>query len=296
MKNVLLGGGRGFVGRHLTKLLKDQGYSVTILSRQTGKDQITWNDVKRNGIPDGCTAVVNVAGENILNPLKRFSDQKYVSEIWKSRVETTKLLADAITASNKFPEAFVCMSGVGYYPPSKTASYDENSSGGDDWIGRLAAEWEEAGKLSDNVNTRHVIIRSGVVLGKDGGMIQILKPIMKVFGGQKVGSGQQWLPWIHVEDMAGLITYSIQSDHVTGVLNGVSPDIINNETFTKTFAKSLKRFSFGFVPEWYIKGMFGPERAMVILEGQKVNPMRTLDVGYKYKYSTISEACKELAS
>lgn len=294
--SVLIGGGRGFVGRHLVKLLKDQGFKVTVVSRQTGKEQITWTEVQRNGLPKGCTAVVNLAGENILNPLKRFSDKNYVNEIWKSRVDTSRTLAKAITEAESQPNVFVTMSGVGYYPPSKTAEYTEESGCGDDWLGKLASEWEKAGNLPDSVDTRRVIIRSGVILGRDGGMIQMLKPIAKLTGGQKIGSGEQWFPWIHVDDMSGLIFYAINNKNVTGVLNGVAPHIITNAEFTKAFASALNRWTFGFVPEFQMKMMYGPERAIVVLEGQKVYPKRTESVGYKYKYPTIQQACKELAS
>lgn len=293
--SVLIGGGRGFVGRHLKKLLTEEGYKVTVVSRQTAKNQITWTDLERNGLSEDFTAVVNVAGENILNPVKRFSDQNYVSEIWKSRVDTTKLLAKAITEANKAPDVFVTMSGVGYYRPSPTNEYTESSEAGDDWIAKLAMDWESAGTLPENLSTRRVIIRSGVILGKDGGMIQMLRPLIKLAGGQKIGSGKQWLPWIHIEDMAGLITYAVKSDHVTGILNGVAPDTITNAEFTKSFASACNRPAFGFVPAFYMNMVFGPERAKVILEGQKVIPKRTLEVGYTFKYPTIVEASKELA-
>ncbi|XP_060553525.1 epimerase family protein SDR39U1-like [Ruditapes philippinarum] len=294
---VLIGGGRGFVGKHLTKVLKNNGYDVTIISRQAAKGQITWSEVERNGLPNDCKAVVNVAGENILNMLKRYSDKKYVDEIWKSRVGTSKILANAIKEAEKKPESFVTMSGVGIYPPSKTAEYTEAvTEPGNDWLGKLALEWERAGDLPDNVPTRRVIIRSGVILGKDGGMIEMLRPVFKLFGGQKIGSGQQWLPWIHVDDMAELITYAIKTDSVSGVLNGVAPDLVKNAEFTQAFAAACRRPAFGFVPEFYMKFAFGPERAMVVLQGQKVKPSRTLESGFTYKYATIQDACKELVS
>lgn len=136
---------------------------------------------------------------------------------------------------------------------------------------------------------------SGVILGKDGGMIQTLKPLVKLFGGQKIGSGDQWLPWIHVDDMAGIITHAIKSDKVTGILNGVAPDIITNAQYTKAFATACSRPTFGFVPAFYMNMVFGPERAKVVLEGQRVTPKRTLELGYIFKYPTIEDASKELA-
>ena len=122
----------------------------------------------------------------------------------------------------------------------------------------------------------------------------MLKPIFRLTGGQKIGSGQQWLPWIHVYDMAEMIIHAIKTDSVSGVLNGVAPEIITNEEFTKAFASAFVRPTFGFVPEFYMNFMFGHERAMVILQGQKVKTtQKLLESGFSYRYPTIDEACAD---
>ena len=138
-------------------------------------------------------------------------------------------------------------------------------------------------------------IVSGVVLGLDGGMLQTLKPLLFLSSLQKIGSGQQWFPWIHVTDMAGMITHCVENEEVKGILNGVAPDIVSNETFTKAMAEEFKlKITFGNVPEFYMKMMFGNERAKIILEGQRVIPRRTIESGYVYKYPTIKSACAQL--
>jgi uncharacterized protein (TIGR01777 family) len=137
---------------------------------------------------------------------------------------------------------------------------------------------------------------SGVILGKDGGMIKTLWPFFKFLGALKLGSGQQWLPWIHVDDMAELITYAIKTDSVSGVLNGVAPDLVTNAEFTKASDTVRGLPTFGFLPEFHLKMLFGSERAIMLLQGQKVRPSRTLESGFTYKYPTIQDACKELVS
>ena len=135
-----------------------------------------------------------------------------------------------------------------------------------------------------------------MVLGKDGGMIEQIQLVFKMGVGGRLGSGTQFFPWIHVKDMAGIITYAIENDNVTGVLNGVAPQTATNAEFTKVYTKALKRPGIAIVPGFYLNALFGKERAKVMLEGQKVIPERTLSLGYNYLYPTLESACQELAS
>lgn len=292
---VLIGGGTGFVGRHLANILIENGYKVTAVSRKAAQDQMTWKDVSRNGLPKDCTAVVNLAGENILNPMKRWTAE-FKDEVLKSRVETTKTLAAAIKNANTPPKVFVTMSGVGYYQPNPFKEYTEYSKGGDhDFLSRLTVKWEEAGNLPESLNVRRVVVRSGVVLGRDGGMIQqIFLPFFMGVGG-RLGNGKQYFPWIHVADTASIITFAIMNDKVTGVLNGVAPEIATNNDFTKAFGAALKRPTLIPVPGAAMEYIYGPERGKIILEGQIVKPKRTLELGYKYLYPDLKSACQDFA-
>lgn len=293
---VLLGGGTGFVGRHLRQLLVDNGYKVTVVSRQPGPDKLTWKDISRDGIPDDVTAVVNVAGENILNPLKRWNDN-FKQAVRSSRVDTNKLLADAIVNSTNKPNVFATISGVAIYMPLKNQGYREtDTSAPYDYLSDLTHDWEIAAKLPDSVKTRQVVVRSGVVLGRDGGMIQqIYYPFFFNLGGTITLSGAQWFPWIHVDDISGIFLHAIKNDNVTGVLNGVAPDGVTNREFTKAFAKEMWRLSHLPIPGFIMKAVYGKERAKIILEGQRVVPERTIESGYEYKYPDILSACKNLA-
>ena len=140
-----------------------------------------------------------------------------------------------------------------------------------------------------------MVFVSGVVLGRDGGMIQqMFLPFFFGVGG-KMGSGKQYLPWIHIADIASIITFAVMNDKVTGILNGVAPQMATNEEFTKTFGSTMKRPTLIPVPEGIVNRVFGPERGKIILQGQKVIPKRTLELGYKYLYPDLKSACQEFS-
>ncbi|NXI33685.1 D39U1 protein, partial [Sterrhoptilus dennistouni] len=229
------GGGTGFIGTALTRLLRSRGHQVTHVSRREGEDRISWAELSRSGLPL-CDAVVNLAGENVLNPFRRWGDA-FCQEIISSRVETTRSLAKAIAAAEQPPRAWVLVTGVGYYRPSPTAEYTEDSPGGDfDFFSRLVSSWEAAALIPGSP-TRGVVVRSGVVLGRGGGVIsQLLLPFRLGLGGP-VGSGLQPFPWIHIQDLCGIVCHALEKESVRGVLNGVSPS--SPGTSSGGFARAL---------------------------------------------------------
>lgn len=228
------GGGSGFVGKHLCKLLREVGYNVSIISRMPGPNRMTWHDLIKCGLPENTKAVVNLAGQNILDFKQRWTSG-FKQNVWNSRINTTCLLANAIKKAECLPESFIVMTGVGIYPPSPDPCkvYNELSIlNSNDYITDLCHHWEKASLLTKNENVRRVIIRSGVVLGRYGGMIQnMFVPFYLGLGGP-LGSGCQVLPWIHIEDACRLIIFAIENERVEGILNGVSPHIITNAEFT----------------------------------------------------------------
>ncbi|XP_013785676.1 epimerase family protein SDR39U1-like [Limulus polyphemus] len=292
---VLVGGGSGFIGSALSKVLRTAGYDVITVSRKPGVWQITWEDLASDGLPDNCVAVVSLAGQNILDPRRRWTPG-FKQNVWASRVNTTKSLADAIQNTKTPPEVFATISGVGYYKPCQETEYTENSSGGDhDFLAELCRKWESAGNLPPELPVRRVIVRSGVVLGRHGGMIQqMFWPFYLGFGGP-ISSGTQYLPWIHLDDIVGIFFHAISNGHVSGILNGVAPQVITNSDFTKAFSRAMWRPAIIPVPKFALNLAFDKERAVIMTEGQKVVPKRTLEVGYKYKYPDIQSACKNLA-
>lgn len=298
-KSIIVGGGTGFVGTELVQLLRRKGYEVIVVSRTSdgsSKGRMTWDELESKGFPSHTVAVVNLAGQNVLDPLYRWTDA-FKNLVYNSRIDSAKAFKKSIEKSDQKPDAFIQITGVGYYDPDVDKIHDESSTDGGkhDFLAKLVVDWEESATLENIPETRNVMIRSGVVLGRNGGMIsQIFLPFFMGVGGV-MGSGTQSMPWIHVKDLSGLILHSIENKNVQGVLNGVAPDMITNRDFVSAFAKELWRPAFIPLPEFVWNFVFGQERANMITKGPKVLPKRTLATGYNFRFPTISEACKEFS-
>lgn len=215
----------------------------------------------------------------------------FKQNVYNSRINTTSALVRAITQEPHKKVVFINISGVSLYP-ADGKEHDENSPPvSTDFMSRLCVEWEKA---ATGAPCRTVKIRTGVVLGRDGGMIQNLyHPFFFGLGGP-IGEGKQPLPWIHIEDLCRLIKYAIETDAVEGVLNGTAPEIIDNLKFTKEFAKAMRRPALIKTPDSVFEFIFGKERSVLLTTGPKVIPKRTLATGFTYNYPTIRDACREL--
>lgn len=293
---VLVGGGTGFVGSHLTKALASKNYGVKVVSRMPGPQNISWHEINAKGLPDKVTAVVNLAGQNVMDFKHRWS-AGFKQNVFNSRINTTAALAKAISNATVKPKAFVSMSGVGIYPPDPSAEYTECSPVQQfDFFSKLTTEWEKAANLEPQAKNdcRVITIRSGVVLGRNGGMIkQLYLPFFLGLGGP-VGNGSQYLPWIHIKDLVNLIIYSIENQNVSGILNGVAPGSCTNKQFSNAFAKALKRPAFIPVPSVVFNILLGSERAKMITQGQKVLPTRPQQLGFKFGFPDIETACQDI--
>lgn len=205
-----------------------------------GPQRISWGDLQKNGIPKDTRAVVNLAGQNVMDVTRRWT-AGFKQNVFNSRINTTKLLASKINEAKEHkPSIFVTMSGVGIYKPDQIKGYTEESQCEEfDFFSQLCNKWEKAAILSleSQELCRQVTIRSGVVLGNNGGMVkQLYLPFFLGVGGP-VGDGKQYMPWIHINDLTNMILYAIENPNVTGVLNGVAPNPCTNMDFSKVFAK-----------------------------------------------------------
>jgi len=301
---VLIGGGSGFVGQYLTRTLRKRGHEVIFVSRSANakkdeiedvSERITWTELSKEGLPPDTDAVVNLAGQLLMDPMRRW-DESFKRDLWRSRVDTTKSLVDAISSAHKKPHVFVSSSAVGYYAASESAEYTEDSDGGDAGVlGELCRDWEAAAQLPPGCSTRLATVRIGLVLGREGGVIHnLILPFWFGVGG-RISSGEQWFPWIHAADAAGIIAHAVENEHVTGVLNATAPDIVTNSQFTKAFGSALWRPTIFPVPAFAINLAFGKERGQAMIEGQRVIPKRTLETGYEFLYPDIQSASKEFA-
>lgn len=313
-KHVIIGGGSGFIGSVLSNFLRLKGNKVTLISRYPGADRIIWKDLENRGLPV-CDAVVNLAGKHILDPKRRWND-KYREEVISSRVETTKILVDAINQSENPPEVFISTAGKCFYgtqelnDQQKYPELDEFSEPmGIDFPAELVGLWEAAANDIDTSKVRHVKLRIGVVLGSIErkshigklwriGSVRGFLPIIRLpfcLGlGATLGNGRQPFPWIHIEDMVNLIIQSIEDETMHGKYNGVSPGIVTNREFTEIFAKKLRRSVVCSVPNFAVEFIVGKERSSILLQGQLVKPKRTLESGFEFKFPDIDSALSDL--
>jgi uncharacterized protein len=311
---VLIGGGSGFIGSALTASLRERGDEVTWISRTPGLGRVTWDDLGRNGLPP-CDAVVNLAGMHILNPRRRWDDA-YREEVIRSRVETTRTLVRCINESAAPPAAFVSTAGKCFYGTRELDAAEahpeldgDSAPMGVDFPAELVARWEAAAEGVDMRRVRHVKVRIGVVLGsvERGGFFGRLWLIGRTRGflpivrlpfclglGARIGSGRQLFPWVHIDDMVGILRHMLDDPHADGRYNAVAPGIVTNAEFTAAFARRLRRPVLWSVPEWLVRALVGDERSSILLRGQNVRPRRTLEAGYVFRFPDIDGALADL--
>lgn len=313
-RHIIIGGGSGFIGRGLTDALRARGDRVTWISRSAGDGRITWAQLADSGLPD-CDVVVNFAGQHILDLSRRWNDA-YRDEVINSRIETTKTLVDAINSAERPPSVFISTAGKCFYGTKELADgevppeLDEYSEPmGMDFPAELVSQWEAAAQGVDTSNLRHIKLRIGVVLGaierksyltkfwrigKSRGFLPIIRLPFCLGLGATIGKGTQIFPWIHIDDMVGILLHVIDDEATTGRYNAVAPNAVTNAEFTRSFAAQLRRPIVWAVPEWVIKRIVGEERSSILLRGQLVRPKRTVESGYVFKYPSIDDAMRDL--
>ncbi|MEA5598304.1 TIGR01777 family oxidoreductase [Rivularia sp. UHCC 0363] len=302
---VAITGATGFVGSRLVERLLVENTEVLVLTRDPNRAQKIFPS---NAYPNveiaaytpstsgswqnqiaSCEAIVNLAGAPISEG-RWTSDRK--QSILSSRKLTTQKIVEAIVKSTTKPKVLVNASAVGYYGTSETAIFDENSTPGSDFLAQVCQEWEtEAQKVTDS-GVRLVILRFGIVLGMGGALGKMITPF-KMFAGGPIGSGEQWFSWIHVDDIVSLILQVINSPEMSGIYNATAPHPVRMAELSTTMGEVMNRPSWLPVPAFAIEAMLG-DGAVVVLEGQKVLPQRTLQSGFKYDYPNLKPALEEI--
>ncbi len=299
---VAITGATGFVGSRLVERLTEAGHQVVVLTRSVSKAErrfpqtqfpnlefVTYSPAtveEWQGALSSCDGVVNLAGEPIAE--KRWSvDQK--NEILNSRIDTTRSLVQAMGQGESKPQVFVSGSAIGYYGTSETASFEENSNPGDDFLAEVCKQWEaEAKKVSDDV--RLVILRIGIVLDNGGAVAKML-PAFRAFAGGPIGSGKQWFSWIDREDLVSLILKALTDGQMRGTFNATSPNPVTMKQMTDTLGSIMSRPAWMPVPGFALELLLG-EGAKVVLEGQKVLPKQTQASGFEYQYGELKDSLK----
>ena len=287
-----LTGATGFVGRAVLKLAHQRGHEVIAFTRSPERP-IEWASEQRefslDALPNlsGCEAMIHLAGEPILGlwtPEKR-------RKIVQSRVEGTRRVVEAIAKLEAKPEVFVCASAIGWYGDAGETELTESSPRGLGFLADTCAAWEHEAKQA--ATERIVCARTAVVLGRGSGAIKGMKPIFKAGLGGIIGSGQQWMSWIHLEDHARLLLYAVENMDIRGPLNASAPWPVRHSDFVKTFARALHRPALFRVPAFAVKLLLRGLSAE-LLDSKRVLPQVALDHGFGFKYPELEPALRDL--
>ena len=302
---LLLFGCTGFVGRELLPLLLQAGHQLTVVSRRLARgydaeradgrlvwlqldpaSTTTWSDAELLKALNQADGVVNLAGEPIAE--KRWTPA-HRAVIESSRLETTRQLVEAITAAGaSAPKVLVNASAIGFYGSSLTERFLESSGSGGDFLASLCQRWEDAA-AGVPAGVRQVSLRIGIVLAADGGALGKMLPVFRTGFGGPIGSGQQWMSWIHRTDLCGLIIRALEDSQWTGVINAVAPEPVSMATFSKSLGRSLGRPSLLPVPGPVLLVLLG-DGAKVVLEGQQVASERLDELGFSFRYPDLAAA------
>ncbi len=298
MKKVIISGGSGMIGKKLTTKLKAAGYRVSIISRDVAKshkavpnadEHIVWaNDDVFFGHFEDCFAVVNLAGSSVADGRWTKSNRKL---IYDSRIDATNHLVKAINKAKDKPAVFISASGIDYYGETKNDTI-ESSPKGEGFLADVCGDWEKSASEVDS-NVRLVITRIGIVLDDKGGALSKMVPPYMMFAGGPLGSGKQWMPFIHVDDLTSIFQFTIENTSISGPLNCVAPQPVTMREFANVLGNVLQRPSIFPVPSIVLRIILGSS-ADIVLKGHKVYPKKLLGHKFQYKYDNLEYALRNL--
>lgn len=291
---VAVTGGTGFVGKQLVRELVNEGHEVFVLTRSPNNysDEksiryIGWlsDQYKPENELPALDAIVNLAGDSLFG----YWTKQKKERILKSRMNATENVIELILKMEEKPAVLINASAVGYYGTSLTESFTEKTTTpGNDFLANVTSEWESIAKQADSLGVRVVLARFGVILGKEGALPLMAMPF-KMFVGGKVGSGEQWVSWIHVDDVVGLIKFSIKNDKISGPLNVTAPQPVQNKTLSKTLASVLNKPHWIPAPSFALRAGLG-EMSTLILDGQAVYPDKAKHHDYSFQHPQLEGA------
>lgn len=296
-KNILISGGTGLVGKELTKIIDPVKYEIAYLSRSIKKDDINtfvW-DYERQTIDNQAIefadVIIHLAGENVSG--NRWSE-KQKAKILDSRIKTTDLLYKTIEKSGKTNIKIISASAIGYYGAVTSEKiFNEEDAPGSDFLAKVCIAWEDSVKKFNHLELDYNILRFGVVISKNGGAFVKLSTPVKYGIGSPIGSGKQYIPWVEISDVAGIIMFVIENEFKNQIFNVVAPDTVTNEEMIKKIAKSQKKpILLPSIPEWFMNMIFG-EMAEILTKGSRISSDKLLAAGYKFNYKTFDEVLKK---
>jgi uncharacterized protein (TIGR01777 family) len=295
--NVLVTGGTGFIGRALVERLVKEDHRVVLLSRRprplrTANQEIVqaaqWDGKTIGPLVrglEGVDAVVNLAGESI--GAKRWTRRRKVLLV-DSRIEPTRTIVAAIGSGEKRPAVLVNASAVGYYGDVESGDVTETHPSGTDFLARVCERWEKEASRAEEYGIRVVRMRFGIVLETGGALKKMMVPF-RLFVGGPLGSGRQWFPWIHRDDVVGAILFCLANPNISGPVNVTSPDVVTMSEFTHALGKAMHKPTWARVPAFVLRVLLG-EMAETIISGQRVVSRKLQDAGYTFRYPKLDEA------
>jgi len=300
---ILLIGATGFIGRHLFDKLMEHGHQLYVFTRNEQKARgilrgdahfVQWKSnehIVMQEYAHKVDAVVNLGGENLA--AKRWSgDQK--RKILSSRVSIGKAISFALDRSHDKPYLLIQGSGIGYYGYHLHYTFREGMPPGEGFLPMVTQQWEDSVRHVDDRNTRKVFIRTGLVLGREGGLLPKMMQTFRLFVGGYLGSGEQWLSWIHIDDQVRAIVELLEADNSSGVYNLTSPNPVRMRDFARTLGRVMGRPSWAHVPGFVLKTIFGDMARETMLQGQHVLPERLKDRSFEFLYPQLEQALYDL--
>jgi uncharacterized protein (TIGR01777 family) len=301
---VLVTGATGFIGSKLIPRLIADGHEVHAPVRNldsarvklpTGVSFSQWPDATAplpEGVCEKTDAVIHLAGESIAEG--RWTSERKM-RLRDSRIKSTERLYECFMKAKSPPKVFISASAVGYYGNRADEALSEQSSAGDDFLAKLTRDWENAATQFSSLGSRVVCVRTGIVLGSQGGALEKLLPAFKFGFGGKLGSGQQWMSWIHIEDLLNIYLFALKNEQVRGAVNAVSMNPTRNSEFTKVLGGALGRPAILIVPALALKLALG-ELSGALLGGARVTPAKLQSLGFQFLYPDLNGALKNIIS
>ena len=293
---VLIAGGAGFVGGALANHLRAVGHDVWILSRAAGgrpaPGTLRWDGKTSSGwayIVDECDAIINMCGKALSSwPWTARQKRAFIN----SRVEPGRALVEAVRAAARPPRVLLQISGIGYYGPDGGTA-DESTPAGRDYISSIPIEMERATEPVREIGTRHIALRSAVVLARDGGSLPFVALPMRLFFGGPIGTGSQAMNWIHSADFLSSIRFLLEHDSADGPFNLIAPAVTTNAEFMRALAAVLHRPSWFRVPAWLLQLLLG-EMSDLMVKGRPAEPRRLRELGYRFQFERLEAALQDL--
>jgi hypothetical protein len=295
---VVVTGGTGFIGSKVAGSLFAKGHEVVVLTRDASRSRdhihpgvrvVSWADgAAWEPWIDGAGGIVNLSGESIARRWTNAAKERIVA----SRLGGTARLVAAIAKAAVKPHVLVNASAVGIYGPRGDEILDESAPGGSDFLATTCAAWEEAARKAEPLGVRVALIRTGIVLAADGGALAKMLPPFKAFAGGPVGSGRQWMSWIHRDDLVALYAFALENPDAAGPINGTAPNPVTMKEFATALGHALHRPAFFPAPAAAVKLLLG-EMATVVLDGQRVVPKRAEALGFSFRFTDVEAALRD---